>query len=126
MIDPYNEVDASRRGSQREDEHIKNFISECKRFSKLMDVTTFVVAHPTKMPKQESGGYAPPTAYDISGAAHWSNQADAVITIHRDFETDTMRVITRKIREQGLYGHIGEAVFWYNSKRFRFEDAASV
>ena len=78
------------------------------------------------MPKQESGGYAPPTAYDISGAAHWSNQADAVITIHRDFETDTMRVITRKIREQGLYGHIGEAVFWYNSKRFRFEDAASV
>ena len=126
IIDPYNEVDASRRGSQREDEHIKNFISECKRFSKLLDVTTFVVAHPTKMPKQESGGYAPPTAYDISGAAHWSNQADAVITIHRDFESDTMRVITRKIREQGLYGQIGEAVFWYNSKRYRFEDAASV
>ena len=58
--------------------------------------------------------YLPPTAYDISGAAHWHNQADAVLTVHRDFEDNTTSVITRKIREQDLYGKIGGAKFVYN------------
>jgi twinkle protein len=122
VIDPYNEVDASRAGKYREDEHIRDFISLNKRFCKLHDVTTWVVAHPTKMPKQDSGGYAPPTAYDISGAAHWHNQSDAVVTVHRDFETNTIRVITRKIREQGLYGQIGEASFCFNENTRCFEE----
>ena len=122
VIDPYNEVDASRKGSYREDEHIRDFISKCKRFAKMYDITTWVVAHPTKMPKQDSGGYSPPTAYDISGAAHWHNQADAVVTVHRDFQTNTIQVITRKIREQGLYGKIGEAVFVFDDKTRLFKE----
>lgn len=126
VIDPYNEVDASRKGSYREDEHIRDFISKCKRFSKMHDVTTWVVAHPTKMPKQESGGYAPPTAYDISGAAHWHNQADAVVTVHRNFDAGTIQVITRKIREQGLYGQIGEAIFKWDQKTRTFKEPEAV
>mgnify|MGYP001160177208 FL=1 len=121
VIDPYNEIDGSRRGGQREDEAIRDFISQCKRFAKMHDIAIWVVAHPTKMQKQDGGGYAPPTAYDISGAAHWHNQADAVITVHRDFQNNTIRVITRKIREQGLYGQIGEATFWFNPSTRRFE-----
>jgi twinkle protein len=78
------------------------------------------VAHPTKMPKSEDGQYNPPTAYDISGAAHWHNQADAVVTVHRDFDNDTIQVITRKIREQGLYGMIGDASFCYDHATRRF------
>ena len=64
--------------------------------------------------KSNDGSYSPPTAYDISGAAHWHNQADAVLTVHRDFDENTTSVITRKIREQGLYGKIGQAKFKYN------------
>ena len=122
VIDPYNEVDASRRGSYREDEHIRDFISKCKRFSKMYDITTWVVAHPTKMPKQDSGGYSPPTAYDISGAAHWHNQADAVVTVHRNFDAGTIEVITRKIREQGLYGKIGSATFIFDDRTRTFKE----
>ena len=114
IIDPYNEVDAKRTGNAREDEHIRDFISLCKRFSRIYEIVTWVVAHPTKLPKGNDGGYLPPTAYDISGAAHWHNQADAVLTIHRDFDENTTSVITRKIREQDLYGKIGEAKFQYN------------
>ncbi len=119
VIDPYNEVDASRSRTQREDEHIRNFISKCKRFSKMHEITTWVVAHPTKLPK-ESNGYQAPTAYDISGAAHWHNQADAVVVVHRDFDNDTIQVITRKIREQGMYGKIGECTFKYDFSTRRF------
>ena len=122
VIDPYNEVDASKRGSSREDEHIRDFISLCKRFCKMHDVTVWVVAHPTKMRKEDSGGYNPPTAYDISGAAHWHNQSDAVVTVHRDVDANTVRIITRKIREQGLYGKIGEATFVYDEATQRFKE----
>jgi len=121
VIDPYNEVDAKREGNAREDEHIRDFISLCKRFSRIYEIVTWVVAHPTKLPKGTDGGYTPPTAYDISGAAHWHNQADAVLTIHRDFDENTTSVITRKIREQDLYGKIGEAKFMYNFKTRSFD-----
>jgi twinkle protein len=121
IIDPYNEVDAKRTGNAREDEHIRDFISLCKRFSRIYEITTWVVAHPTKLPKGNDGGYLPPTAYDISGAAHWHNQADAVLTVHRDFDNNTTSVITRKIREQDLYGKIGEAKFQYNFRTRDFQ-----
>jgi len=121
IIDPYNEVDAKRSGNAREDEHIRDFISTCKKFTKLHDIIFWVVAHPTKLPKTDKGGYLPPSAYDISGAAHWHNQADAVLTVHRDFEENTTKVITRKIREQDLYGKIGEAKFIYNFRTRTYE-----
>jgi len=122
VIDPYNEVDASRSGKYREDEHVRDFISLNKRFAKMYDITVFVVAHPTKMAKSDGGQYAPPTAYDISGAAHWYNQSDAVITVHRDFDNDSIEVITRKIREQGLYGKIGSARFIFDHASRSFKE----
>ena len=126
MIDPYNEVDASRKGSYREDEHIRGFISSCKRFCRLHDIVMWIVAHPTKLPKDNDGRYSPPTAYDIAGASHWHNQSDAILTVHRDFDNNKMSVLTRKIREQGLYGQIGEATFFYNKSKCIFEEDVSV
>ena len=121
VIDPFNEVSAIRSGNQREDEHIRDFISLCKRFTRIYEVCCWVIAHPTKLPKSQDGSYTPPTAYDISGAAHWHNQADAVLTVHRDFDNNSTRVITRKIREQGLYGKIGEAKFTYDLNKHIFK-----
>lgn len=120
IIDPYNEVSAKRQGNTREDEHIRDFISECKRFARVYESVVWVVAHPTKLPKNQDGSYMPPSAYDISGAAHWHNQADAVITVHRDFDDNTTRVITRKIREQDLYGKIGEVKYKFDLEKRKF------
>lgn len=122
IIDPYNEVNAKREGNLREDEHIRDFISSCKRFARTYETVVWVVAHPTKLPKTTDGTYLPPSAYDISGAAHWHNQADVVITVHRDFDDNSTRVITRKIREQDLYGKIGEVRFKFDLKTKRFVD----
>ena len=125
IIDPYNEVSAKRNGNAREDEHIRDFISKCKRFARVHDVVVWIVAHPTKLPKENNGSYSPPTAYDISGASHWSNQSDAILTVHRNFDDNSIRVITRKIREQGLYGKIGEAKFLYDHKDRQFVEEES-
>lgn len=113
IIDPYNEISSKRDNNKREDEHIRDLISKCKRFCRAHDVTMWMVAHPAKMPRDQDGNINVPTLYDISGAAHWNNMADVGIVVHRDFEKDLTRVITRKVREQGLYGNIGECFFKY-------------
>ena len=52
--------------------------------------------------------------YDISGSAHWNNMADVGLCVYRNFEDNTTIVYTKKVREQGLYGDIGEAMFEYD------------
>ena len=121
IIDPYNEIDATRDGNKREDEHIRDLVSRCKQFCRTHEVAMWMVAHPAKMQRGSDGAYPPPSLYDISGSAHWNNMCDVGLVVHRDFEADETRVIARKIREQGLYGSIGEAFFRYNTARHIYE-----
>ena len=122
IFDPYNEINADRSGGKREDEHIRDLISKCKSFCRQHDVVIWMVAHPAKMARDNDGVIPAPTLYDISGAAHWNNMADVGLVVHRDFENDVTRVITRKVREQGLYGHIGESFFKYASSTHCYEE----
>lgn len=123
IIDPYNEIDATRTGGKREDEHIRDMISACKQFNRRHNTAMWMVAHPAKLRRQDNGEYPIPTMYDISGAAHWHNMTDAGLVIHRDFANEQTLVVTRKIREQGLYGTIGEAAFQFNVSTRVFEEA---
>lgn len=111
IIDPYNEI--ADTSDVREDIHIRNLISLCKQFCRSHEVTMWMVAHPAKMTRVD-GIIPPPTLYDVSGSAHWNNMADVGLVIHRDFEENETNVITRKIREQGLYGTIGVTKFHYD------------
>ena len=111
IIDPYNEI--ADDNSLREDIHIRNLISACKQFCRSHEVVIWMVAHPHKMSRID-GVIPAPSLYDVSGAAHWNNMADVGLVIHRDFEQNETNVITRKIREQGLYGTIGVRKFHYD------------
>lgn len=121
IIDPYNEVDPSRKSGKREDEHIRDFISECKKFARNHNAKVWCVAHPTKMPRDQDGKFPPPDAQSISGSAHWNNMADCILTVFRDYEEKTTEVLMRKVREQDLYGQIGSCKFEYNYKEFKFK-----
>ena len=117
IIDPYNEINSSREGNKREDEHIRDIISKCKKFCRTHEITMWMVAHPSKLPR-DNGKINPPTLYDVSGSAHWNNMCDVGLVVHRDFDNNRTRVILRKVREQGLYGNIGECFFEFDlSKR---------
>ena len=48
--------------------------------------------------------------------------ADVGMVVHRDFETNETRVIMRKIREQDVYGNIGECYFKYNTTTRCYEE----
>ena len=116
IIDPYNEINSSREGNKREDEHIRDIISKCKKFCRTHEITMWMVAHPSKLPR-DNGKINPPTLYDVSGSAHWNNMCDVGLVVHRDFDTNQTRVILRKVREQGLYGNIGECFFEFDLQK---------
>lgn len=122
VLDPFNEISAVRGNNQREDEWIRDFVSKCKRFTRLHSICFWVVAHPTKMQREKDGKYAIPDSYSISGSAHWSNLSDVILTVHRDIDEGETKLITRKIREQGLYGEIGEAVLVYDMTLRNFKE----
>ena len=114
VIDPYNEIDTNDRGKKREDEYIKDIISACKRFARTHNIAVWIVAHPSKMQRGNDGTYPIPSMYDISGSAHWHNMADIGLCVHRNFEDNETIVYVKKVREQGLYGEIGECMFTYD------------
>ena len=116
IIDPYNEVSMNLHAGAREVDHIRDLIRKCKRFCQHFGVAMWFVAHPVKQHKDENGRYVAPSLYDVSGSADWYNMPDVGLTVYRDFETGEVEIITRKIREHGLYGKIGKRLFSYNQR----------
>ena len=119
VIDPWNELDHSRSRFQTETEHISRSLSQFRRFCQGRNIATWIIAHPTKLEKQENGFYPVPTLYDIAGSAHWRNKVDFGFTVYRHEETvlqdgtNPVTVFISKARHKHL-GQKGEAKFLYN------------
>ena len=122
VVDPYNEISATRASGKREDEHIRDLISSCKQFCRNQNVIMWVVAHPSKLQRRDDGSYPIPSMYDISGAAHWHNMSDVGLVVHRLFDEGKTVICTKKIREQGYYGQLGEALFEYDTRQKVFRE----
>lgn len=83
VLDPWNEIESSRPNGMSETEFISQCLMKIKAFAVVKKVHIWVVAHPTKLHKNDDGSYPVPTPYDISGSAHWRNKSDNCIAIHR-------------------------------------------
>jgi twinkle protein len=82
LIDPWNEVEFSNRGSATETEFVGRSLQRLKAFCARYGCNVWVVAHPAKpLPIKAGEKRNPPGPYDISGSAHFFNKADMGITI---------------------------------------------
>ena len=66
VIDPWNELDHQYQG-ESETQYISKALSKVRRFARKHNLHIFIVAHPTKLRKDDKGKYPVPTPYDISG-----------------------------------------------------------
>lgn len=83
VVDAFNKV-ALPNGSQREE--INKVLTKLTSFAQANDVLIFLVAHPTKMRKDDKTGlYEVPTLYDVSGSADFRNQTHNGFGIYRYF-----------------------------------------
>jgi twinkle protein len=83
VIDAFNKV--SLPSGNRLDA-INEVLTKITAFAQANDVIVILVAHPTKMKKNDNGKYEVPTLYDVSGSADFRNQTHDGFSIHRVYE----------------------------------------
>lgn len=112
IIDPYNKLEHNITPGQSETNYISKFLDVLINFAIRNNIMIFLVAHPTKIPK-ENKKFNVPTLYDIAGSAHFYNKTDFGICVYRDKETNIATVHIQKVKFKHL-GTEGTCPFEYN------------
>lgn len=122
VIDAFNKV--AMTGKENNLVLINATLSKLTSFAQQNNVIIFLVAHPTKMKKNEKGVYAIPTLYDVSGSADFRNQTHDGYCVYRVFEDETEEESTLFISEKLKYNFQGQmratVAFDYHEPSGRF------
>lgn len=116
ILDPWNEIEHQRPQNMNETEYISDCLGKIRKFAREHSIHFWIVAHPTKLRKQDNGEYEVPTPYDVSGSANWRNKADNCITVYRHMQSreeaqtspKPVEIHVQKIRFKQV-GHLGRA-----------------
>lgn len=124
IIDPFNQMtnDYSKTGG-RDDKYLETVLSDFARFAQKNDVYFTIVAHPTKLRKQDDGNYPCPDVFDLAGGAMWNNKMDNILIYHRPEKgsnpnSTLCELHSKKIRRQKIVGLPGTLLLEL-SPRFR-------
>lgn len=119
VVDPFNEMDHQRARDESMTEYVGWLIKQFKKIARKLQVHFILVAHPTKIARDESGKTPIPTLYDISGSANFYNKADVGVIIHRVDETITL-VRVSKSRYHTEIGTPGDLALRYITEKASF------
>lgn len=122
-IDAFNKVRKKNSDSLGE---LSEILSRLTLFCQQYNVSIFLVAHPTKMQKDESGvRFKIPTLYDVKGSGDFYDQTHNGLTIYRYFENEANEFVGTiaipmklKFKHQGKVGE--QARFNFNPNNGRY------
>lgn len=127
ILDPYNEIEHRRPVGMSETDYISVFLTKVRNFARVNNLHIWVVAHPTKMQKNEKTGlHEIPNPYSISGSANWRNKADNCLTVYRDFSSQNENQVTicvQKIRFKEV-GKVGNADLIFDEEECNYREAS--
>jgi twinkle protein len=106
VIDAFNKVMLDK-GINKKDA-IDDVMTRVTSFAIENNVHIFLVAHPTKMRKNDDGKYEAPTLYDVSGSADFRNQTHNGYCIYRYFANDNEDGFTTFINLKTKFSFQGE------------------
>jgi twinkle protein len=86
VVDAWNKVQMPK--GMHGKEAIDSTLTKITAFCQQNNVQVFLVAHPTKMKKNERGDYEVPQLYDVSGSADFRNQTHNGFCVYRNFATE--------------------------------------
>ena len=111
VIDPYNKVRDVDCQTEDVNKYTMEYLTKIEIFAKKYDVLVFIVAHPTKMYKNNDGKIEEPTMYNIKGGGEWYDASYHGLLVHRDYEKKTTKVKVLKVKFQNLGENQGESFF---------------
>jgi twinkle protein len=123
ILDPWNEVKHNMPNGMTETVYVSNCLGTIRAFIRETGMHVFIVAHPTKLPRQDNGKTPlAPGAYDISGSANWANKADNILSVWRDPQAndDITQVQIQKVRFPEIGKSGGMATFKHEVMTGRF------
>ena len=114
VIDAWNKLD--HQYTTNETKYISEQLDKITRFCELNKVHCFLVAHPTKIRKDDKTG-----KYDIpiSGSANFYNKTANGITVYRDFDTFTTEIYIQKVKFKH-WGQVGCVQLAWNRDNGRY------
>jgi twinkle protein len=125
VIDAFNKLQFD--DSKNRLEQIGDVLTKLTNFAQLNNVIIFLIAHPTKMRKNEAGEYDEPTLYDVSGSADFRNQTHDGFCIHRFFNEGNYTKFTNLKTKMVFQGEIGSSVeFEYDKATGRFYERGTI
>lgn len=119
IFDPWNKIEHLKNKGESETEYVSRILDKICVFSKKYQVLCFVVAHPTKM-KKENGVFMVPNLYDINGSANFFNKVDYGICIYKNMLSGFVDVHIQKVKFKHL-GQTGMVQLKYNYINGRYE-----
>ena len=125
VIDPYNKIRDTEAVSDDVNRYTMDYLSKIESFCKKYDVLTFIVAHPTKMPR-ENGKMVEPNMYNIKGGGEWYDASYHGLLVHRDYEARNTKVKVLKVKFQNLGENGAEAFFTWEPKSGSFVPEVNV
>lgn len=102
VIDAWNKLD--HQYSSNETKYISEQLDKIVMFCQKNQVHCFLVAHPTKIKKDQNGFYEIPNLYSISGSANFYNKTANGITVYRNFSNGLTEIYIQKVK----FKHWGE------------------
>ena len=116
VIDPFNKVRDVDAKTEDVNRYTMEYLSKIEIFAKKYDVLVFIVAHPTKMYKNQNGVIDEPTMYSIKGGGEWYDASYHGILVHRNYEDNTVKAKVLKVKFQNLGTNQAEAHFKWDPK----------
>ena len=126
VIDPYNKVRDINAKTDDVNRYTMDYLMKIETFAKKYDCLVFIVAHPTKMYKNQQGQIEEPTMYSIKGGGEWYDASYHGLLVHRDYEAGTTKVKVLKCKFQNLGVNGAEAHFTWNPNSGRFIPEISI
>ena len=120
VIDPYNKIRDTNAKTEDINKYTMEYLTKIETFCKKYDVVVFIVAHPTKMYKNDKGKIDEPNMYNIKGGGEWYDASYHGLLIHRDYEAKTTKVKVLKVKFQNLGVNGAEAYFTWEPRSGRF------
>ena len=117
QIDPYNFLTSSSPGDDNS-VSITKMLVKLKTFAAAHDVAVWLVAHPTKMYRNQEGKVPTPGGMDVAGSAGFFNVCDAGVSLSRG-EPGFSKVTCWKARFPWV-GSLGETELEYDVNTGQF------
>ena len=120
IIDPFNKIRDTNTEREDVNHYTMEYLTKIEMFCKKYDVLVIVVAHPTKMYKNQQGEIEEPTMYNIKGGGEWYDASYHGLLVHRDYNANTVKVKVLKVKFQHLGENGAEAHFRWEPNSGRF------